>query len=199
VHTIQNAGISAHPAAIGIKVRLAGHTTTSLESRRWAHIGPQPEVGPQLSSASHRISRLARLGTEANHNHCNRPPIVSLLPIVVGRRFCRCCRYRLETVYHAGYAIGGRQDGASGYGDCSDERSDTRCCTLLYVVVRCCTLLYVVVRCCTLLYVVVRCCCCRRRRRRRSVGQSLASDTHLLDFRYRARDPESKREARNRL
>jgi flagellar basal body-associated protein FliL len=31
-----------------------------------------------------------------------------------------------------------------------------------------------------------------------SVGQSLASETHLFDFRYRARDRESKSEAINR-
>lgn len=51
--------------------------------------------------------------------HRRRSSILSLLSL----------KYRLETVYHASYVIGGRQGGASGHGDCSDERSNTRCCS----------------------------------------------------------------------
>lgn len=92
VHYIQNAGTSAHPAAIGIEVRLAGHTTTSRGARRQKVDTHQPEGRPQLLLALHRISRLARLITEADHNHYHRTSMVSLLPIVVARRSCRCCR-----------------------------------------------------------------------------------------------------------
>ena len=97
------------------------------------HQNPEGGYTSRKGRATGTVSFTSHISTDVT-GYRSRPQSLSscadrvVVAIVVARRSCCCCRYRFETVYHASRVIGRRQDGASGYGDCSDERSDTRCC-----------------------------------------------------------------------